>query len=118
MRGWREGDDHHGRRRSDMLFFLEEKIHNRPEISERVHTHVPERGAQNTHTIQDPLRMVRQAGGRKGWRVLPPAQKTKKMKSRNHFSYLSEVYKMSEVCKITRTIQNRFDMGGRVRTKY
>ena len=31
-------------------------------------------------------------------------------------AYLSEVYKMSEVCKITRTIQNRFDMGGRVRT--
>ena len=28
-------------------------------------------------------------------------------------AYLSEVYKMSEVCKITRTIQNRFDMGGR-----
>ena len=79
---------------------------------------IPERGAQNTHTIQDPLRMVRQAGGRKGWRVLPPAQKTKKMKSRDHFSYLSEVYKMSEVCKITRTIQNRFDMGGRVRTPY
>ena len=72
-------------------FFLEEKIHNRPEISEHVHTRVPERGAQNTHTIQDPLRMVRQAGGRKGWRVLPPAQKTKKMKSRDHFSYLSEV---------------------------
>ena len=41
-------------------FFLEEKIHNRPEISDHFHTHVPERGAQNTHTIQDPLGMVRQ----------------------------------------------------------
>ena len=41
-----------------------------------------------TRTIQDPLRIVRQAGGRKGWRVLPPAQKTKKMKSRAHFPYL------------------------------
>ena len=26
-------------------FFLEEKIHNRPEISDHFHTHVPERGA-------------------------------------------------------------------------
>ena len=34
--------------------------------------------------------MVRQAGGRKGWRVLPPAQKTKKMKSRAHFPYLRD----------------------------
>ena len=58
------------------------------EIRQKRDFNIAERGAQNTHTIQDPLRMVRQAGGRKGWRVLPPAQKTKKMKSRDHFSYL------------------------------
>ena len=48
MRGWREGDDHHGRRRSDMLFFRRENIHNRPEISEHVHTRVPERCVKHT----------------------------------------------------------------------
>ena len=34
---------------------------------------------------------------------------------RRSVTSLSEVYKMSEVCKITRTIQNRFDMGGTYR---
>ena len=67
------------------FFFLEEKIYTTDQKLVNTSTHAYLRGAQNTHTIQDPLRMVRQAGGRKGWRVLPPAQKTKKNKVKSPF---------------------------------
>ena len=62
-------------------FFLEEKIHNRPEISDHFHTHVPE--VRKTHMQCKTLWewFGRQEGGMAG-EVLPlTAQKTK---SRTH----------------------------------
>ena len=58
-------------------FFRRENIHNRPEISEHVHTRVPE--VRKTHIQYKTLWewFGRQEGGRAG-EVLPPAQKTKK----------------------------------------
>ena len=92
-------------------FFLEEKIHNRPEISDHFHTHVPEGCAKHTYNTR-PFENGSAGRREEGLASVTVCTKNKKMKSRAYFPYLSEV------CKITRTIQNRFDMGGRVRTPY
>ena len=74
-----------------MLFFLEEKIYTTDQklVITSTHTYLSE--VRKTHIQYKTLWewFGRQEGGMAG-EVLPPAQKTKKMKSRDHFSYLRD----------------------------